>query len=161
MIQRLLFYSWLCRVHTYSDPSIHKIEKTLHPNVYFMNTAPIKNRNPENCMLTHTHNTCTCLWQQTPSNSPPERQDPEPPHLGTVGCLQQKESIATCIAFVVNTLQQPHLTTVLHNIYVYIYIYKSKNYENKIDVKENFVGKCLVSQLNSKLHSYTRVVLRN
>ena len=38
-------------------------------------------------------NTCTFLCQQTPLNSPPERQGPEPPHLGTVGCLQWREAL--------------------------------------------------------------------
>lgn len=66
--------------------------------------------------LVLTHNTCTCLCQQTPLNSPPERQGPGHPHLGTVESLQITKSIATCILFAVNTTELPHKTTVLHTI---------------------------------------------
>ena len=53
----------------------------------------------------------------------------------------------------VNTLQQPHLTTVLHNT--------EENESLTMGLTGNFVEMFLVWKLNSKLHSHTRAVLRN
>lgn len=53
----VLFVALLC---TYSDQSIHKTEKILHSNAYFMNTASIINRNPENCSLSFFIGSAKC-----------------------------------------------------------------------------------------------------
>ena len=47
----------------------------------------------ENCvyLLTPTHNTCNCLWQQTPLSSPCGGQGPVSPHLCIVECLPLNE----------------------------------------------------------------------